>query len=207
MSCRIVDNNLEQFFLCWYESVESIFNVNGVYLERKSFCRKGVFDAEIEEVETRLGIELSPQMRRFYKTTNGLDLTHIDGSFHERIFEISKIRNYTDLSPGAARDWIGDKVYPVPDEEYFVYGEEQDPCNTRLEYLRTAIAISDEEANSTLLINREVRFANGEWEIYDLSTYLAGAARFNSFYSFLEFDCESHIRDLKDYFEQRRLQE
>lgn len=111
-------------------------------------------------------------------------MPNVDGTLSQRIYGVSEIDRFATLSPETMEDWEVDTPSNIPDKDYFVYGSKQEPYNVRIHYLKTAIALSEESANSTILLNSEIQFDSGEWEIWELSPYLAGAARLNSFYSF-----------------------
>lgn len=73
------------------------------------------------------------------------------------------------------------KTPSIADEEYFVYGEAQDCSNLRVEYLQTALEISDLGDSAIYLLNPQVITADGEWEAWFFCNWLPGADRYRSF--------------------------
>ena len=78
-------------------------------------------------------------------------------------------------------DWIDAYVNPyggldgcsLTDEEYLVYGETQDPARFRVEYLESALEISDTVSDSAIyLLNPKVVTADGEWEAWLFANWL-----------------------------------
>ena len=62
-----------------------------------------------------------------------------------------------------------------------MYGQEQDPITLRVEYLQTALQISDVGDSSIYLLNPQVVTEEGEWEAWFFANWLPGAARYRSF--------------------------
>lgn len=50
----------------------------------------------------------------------------------------------------------------MPDEKYLVYGEEQDCVTLRIEYLKTALSISEGIDSAIYLLNPQVVTEDGE---------------------------------------------
>lgn len=70
---------------------------------------------------------------------------------------------------------------PVPDCEYLVYGDKQDSCMLRDEYLQTALEVSAVGDSAIYLLNPKVLDADGEWEAWFFADWLPGAIRYRSF--------------------------
>jgi hypothetical protein len=74
----------------------------------------------------------------------------------------------------------------ISDEEYFVYGAEQNPGLIRYEYIRTALEISDVGDTAIYLLNPQVVAPDGEWEAWFLASWLPGANRYRSFWELMQ---------------------
>src|ERR1700733_13673205 len=98
----------------------------------------GATGTEIADAEKRVAVRLPPSYRAFLKVSNGWRFPSI--SIFD-LFPASKI----DWFREGNQDWIDAYVEPsaglprVSDEEYFVYGTNQDCCKIRTEYLQTAL--------------------------------------------------------------------
>ncbi len=201
-TCSIDALGIADFLSEWESQAKNILAKNGVKidLERKYFTHGRASIDVIKSIESRFGVAFSKQMLEFYRYSDGLSLIRSNGTTRQRLFSISKIQTYEEMSPGAAEEWTDGKDSYISDKNYFVYGDQQKPYNVRLQYLKSAIALSEEAPNSTVLLNPEVVFETGEIEIWDLSPYIDGAKRFDGFNSFLENECKVHLKGLVDYF-------
>ena len=85
----------------------------------------------------------------------------------------------------------------IPDEDYFVYGEHQKEV-FRLEYLQTALEISDSIESAVYLLNPQVVTVDGEWEAWFLASW-EGARRYRSFWEMMQDEhrrfLESNLRN------------
>src|SRR5688500_7650225 len=83
----------------------------------------GATDEQLHQRETRLWLQLPPSYRSFLTATNGWRTT---GTFIDRLWSTEEVEWFKARN----QDWIdaytmyGDTE--VSDEEYFVYGDEQD---------------------------------------------------------------------------------
>ena len=144
----------------------------------------GASEKEITQAESRLGVKLPPSYRQFLCVSNGWfnsDWTDLELYGTEQI-EWFKLTN---------PDWIwpvNTEVRPsISDEEYFVYGEEQDCVNLRCEYLENALEISSDSGDGDIfLLIPDVILENEEWEAWHLGSKLPGAYRYRSFYELME---------------------
>ncbi len=107
----------------------------------------------------------------------------------ESIWPVNKLISVAEYDPDIIDGWEG---MNVSDEEYFIYGNSQDPVIFRSEYLETAVAISSEYDGSIFLLNTEI-YKDEESEIMDLSSRHPGVFRYKNFYDFLVFFCEESI--------------
>lgn len=177
----------------------------------------GASEADLQRTETRLGVRLPPSYRAFLQVSNGWRLTAKpgDGSNH-RLWSCEAIDRFiarhpqwiksfcngqdlTPLSPEDSLDDLDDAWQPVgiSDEEYYVYGEDQDPTRLRLEYLPTAMEISDVGLDSIYLLNPRAVTAAGEWEAWFLADYLGGADRYPCFQALMEAEYQNFLDGLK----------
>ena len=165
----------------------------------------GATDKQITKLETRLKRQLPPSYREFLKVTNGWRQTaKDDDSFSHKLWSTDEVGGFVIRHPlwikaFAERhetadmtlidpDELDDCWNPIgiPDDEYFVYGEEQDPSKLRVEYLKAAIEISDVGIDSIYLLNPQVVNSEGEWEAWFFADYLPGADRYPSFREMME---------------------
>ncbi|MFE9558817.1 hypothetical protein ACFYMW_37330 [Streptomyces sp. NPDC006692] len=83
----------------------------------------------------------------------------------------------------------------VSDEEYFLYGEDQDPTTLHPEYLPHTLKISHTpNATDVYLLNPCVLTPDGEWEAWYLAHWLPGAVRYPSFWHLMN----SEYKDFHD---------
>lgn len=146
----------------------------------------GASEELIVQAETRLGTQLPPSYRAFLQVSNGWrrsDWTELELWSVEQI-DWFRIRNL---------DWINcwqpytPERPSIPDAQYFVYGEEQDPVHLRREYLETALEISSNSGDGDIyLLIPEVIDSNGEWEAWHFGNKLPGAYRYRSFYELMQ---------------------
>jgi hypothetical protein len=101
------------------------------------------------------------------------------------------------------KDWLdgwreGERINgprtPVADTDYFVYGPHQAEYNLRVEYLESALEISDESDSAIYVLNPKVVTPAGEWEACFFANWLPGAKRYRSFQELMLAEYESFIR-------------
>jgi len=143
-----------------------------------------VTDEIINQVEAQLNVKLPPSYLEFLRYSNGLLLP----DKFTNLLPLENIDWFYTLNKEWADIWNeGVAGYDeTSDEDYFVYGQEQDTCNMRDRYLKTALQISDSREGDVLLLNPEVKFGE-EWEAWWFSNTLPGAIRFKSFKELLEY--------------------
>ncbi len=164
---------------------------------------EGASEDEIHQLEIRLGIRLPNSYRQFLATTNGCAQRAISLM---RVFSVSKVEWFRTNN----LQWIDAYLEPargeppLPLEEHLSYGPLQDSCKFRLEYLQSALQISEPGDAAVLLLNPEITTSEGEWEAWFFANWYPGAVRFRSFWELMQ-----HQRDsFQDLYErdQRRLQ-
>ncbi|WP_449060829.1 SMI1/KNR4 family protein [Planomonospora algeriensis] len=129
--------------------------------------------------EQRLGVRLPPSYREFLRVTNGWDG---DGLACGPLLPIEKIGWLRDLDPHLADMGSDpDEDLRASDEDYFVYGEDQDTVHLRWEYVPDTLQIGEHD-DGTYLLNPHITTPDGEWEAWYLAPWLPGAVRCRSFW-------------------------
>jgi len=157
----------------------------------------GATDTEISTVEARLETTLPPSYRNFLAASNGwqkLDIM-IDRLLSNQEIDWLASKNQEFIDGWMTGIEIGGDYTPVPDEEYFVYGDEQDSTLIRNEYLQTALEIDGDLNQGLLLLNPQIVSENGEWEAWFFANWLPGAHRYRSFYE-LMLDLHKRLLEL-----------
>jgi SMI1 / KNR4 family (SUKH-1) len=157
----------------------------------------GATDEQLSVAEARLGVRLPPSYREFLTVSNGWRQT---GNFIWRIWSTEEI----DWFRVRNADWIDAYANPFSglgessytDEEYLVYGETQDSVRFRVEYLESALEVSEIGDSAIFLLNPQVVTPDGEWEAWFFGNWLPGASRYRSFAELMEAEYHSfHERD------------
>lgn len=154
-------------------------------IESGYFGRPGATEEQIASAENRLSVILPPSYRKFLKASNGVRPTPDLGIEFYSTEEI-------DWYASGEEDWIKSLIEimqdnPVPDEDYFVYGDEQSCLVFRPEYIKDLLAISSEELGFVFALNPKVIFPDGEWEAWFCSFSTAwGIYRYRSFRDMME---------------------
>lgn len=134
---------------------------------------------DIEKKEIALKISLPHSYKNFLRVSNGFKQFSL---FNGQLLKVSEI------------DWLINKDkefvelmeddmnnFPkVTDEQYFIYGDEQDDEKIRLEYFRSLICISEWVDGSIVLLNPLIKFGN-EFECWIYASWSLGAVRYQSF--------------------------
>lgn len=158
---------------------------------------EGATEQEILALESRLGARLPPSYRSFLKTSNGW--RHL-GPFVYELLPTTRVDWFAEIN----QDWIDAYVEPyaglpfLSDEEYFVYGAEQDSVAFRTEYLQTTLQISEEGDSAVYLLNPRVVTPEEEWEAWFFANWLPGATRYGSFHEMMAAERESFLQLLTD---------
>jgi hypothetical protein len=159
----------------------------------------GASEEEVATIEKRLAMSLPPSYRAFLKVSNG--------------WRFPSVSIIPDLTPAAKiawfrehnQDWIDVYVgpsaeqQPISDEEYFEYGDKQNSCNFRVEYLQNALQVSDVSDGAVVLLNPKIVTADGEWETWFFANWLPGAARYRAFGEWFEAErnfCRKQFKSL-----------
>lgn len=161
-------------------------------------------DDNIKAAEERLEVTLPPSYCAFLQVTNGWYDT---GRFGQRIWSVGEIDWYIDQHRDLVHAWMEGESWngppaPVPDEQYFNYGPEQQPYTMRSEYLPQMLEVSD-VGDGVYLLNPRVVTPEGEWEAWFFADWLAGAVRYRTFWDMMNAEYENYLR-LKDDLEHDR---
>lgn len=162
----------------------------------------GATEEEIAQAEARLDTKLPPSYRAFLKVTNGWRQTtpFINRLWSTKDIEWFTVRNQSWLNALRVRSEQDSSELPnsslphasIADEEYFVYGGEQDCSKIRVEYLQTALEISQRGEAAIYLLNPQV-VTEGEWEAWFLGDWLPGADRYRSFQEMMQAEYENFL--------------
>lgn len=170
----------------------------------------GATEAQIIHAEARLGVTLPPSYREFLKVSNGwrqttpfiyrlwsteniewLAVRHPDwiNSFVEQQQRLEQRHSYSAVNGSSSKG----SQFDVPDNIYFVYGEDQDCMNLRAQYLNTALEISEQGDSSIYLLNPQVVTEDGEWEAWFFGDWLPGADRYRSFRELMQAEYQNFL--------------
>jgi hypothetical protein len=153
----------------------------------------GATEEQIRLAEERLGVRLPPSYRAFLKVTNGWPQIT---TFIYKMWSAEEIDWFRVRNEEWATIW-NENNYEIPDEEYFVYDDNQSP-DFRTEYLLTALEISDRGDSCIFLLNPQVVTPEGEWEAWFFANWMPGARRYRSFREMMQAEYKSFLslRDL-----------
>lgn len=172
----------------------------------------GATEPQLAQVEAQLRMPLPPSYREFLKVSNGWRQTTpfihklwstegiaLFASRHLQWIEaFTETHESAHLSFDQSEELDGLwEPLSVSDDEYFIYGEEQDCSQMRLEYLKTAIEISDVGQSAIYLLNPQVVSPSGEWEAWFFADWLPGADRYRSFQEMMEAEYQNFL-ELRD---------
>ena len=162
----------------------------------------GASEADLIQAENRLKTRLPPSYRSFLSTSNGWLMLAPELC---RMYSTKEISWLIECSASMVEDWslgveLSGSADSVKDEEYFVYGDRQDPVYFRPEYLRSCLQISDIDTRngSVYLLNPQVVDPDGEWEAWCLASYFPGAIRYRSFWELMQAEHDRFSDLLRD---------
>lgn len=131
----------------------------------------GASEEELAATEKRLASSLPPSYRAFLKASNGWRFPSV---WILELLPTSKVAWFREQN----QDWIdaynrpAAGLRPISDDEYFVYGRDQDCIHFRAEYLQTALQVSDVGDDGVVLLNPKVVTPDGEWETWFFANWL-----------------------------------
>jgi hypothetical protein len=145
----------------------------------------GAAALDVEALERRLGATLPPSYRQFLMASNGwLHVNDTEGP----LLGAEQVGWLRDLDPDLAQIWgedTAEDLEPIPDDEYFQYGKDQDCVVVRREHFRTALQISAWGDGALLMLNPAVVNGQGEWEAWAFANWYPGVFRYPSFWDLM----------------------
>ena len=118
---------------------------------------------EIKILESTLGKALPTSYKNFLMASSGW--------IHITMFTQFLSPKETNWFYETDREWVntwneagGD--YEVSDDEYLVYGPQQDPIHIRGKYMKSCLKISTDQDGYVFLLNPEIVTDDGEWEAW-----------------------------------------
>ena len=143
-------------------------------------------EEEIVKAENRLGTKFPPSYREFLKVSNGW---HNSDWTEMQLYSTEDVDWFYTKNQNWINAWQPyTKAIPsIPDEKYYVYGEDQDCVNLRCEYLSTALEVSTDSGDGDIfLLIPDVISEDNEWEAWHFGNKLPGAFRYRSFYEMMQ---------------------
>jgi SMI1 / KNR4 family (SUKH-1) len=187
------DFNWQSFLKVW--SVEFLESVSDEDYPQLKNARQAEWlgfppavEAQILEVENRLGITLPPSYRAFLKVANGWQYP---SSFVERLLSVEELDWHFARHPEQVRAWIKamhplrKRPAPIPMDRYLKYGDEMNPLLVPLDFLKATLEISIFD-DGIYLLNPKVINEDGEWEAWFFAEWIPGANRYPSFQAMME---------------------
>lgn len=158
-----------------------------------------LLEEDILAAERRLEIEFPPSYRLFLKISNGWP--EMGAAEPGQLWPPQAIQWLRDQDPDMLESWstlgLGLSI-----EEHLYYRDiEEDNCRYREEYLKNTLAISDYGDACLLLLSPEVIDENGEWECWKLASWYPGAARHNSFETWMIRSYKLHVELISEEHE------
>jgi hypothetical protein len=141
----------------------------------------GASEAQIIELEQKLQTKLPIGYRNFLLASNGF--VSFDRCY--MFWDTDKI----DWFVRENRDWAeiwGSPGHDISDEKYLQYGEDQDCCWIRGQYMKTALQISIVCESDVYLLNPLIVDNRNEWEAWDFGVKYPGAFRYRSFWDMMQ---------------------
>ena len=83
------------------------------------------------------------------------------------------------------------------DDEYFVYGPEQNPIHIRGKYMKSCLKISSDQDGHVFLLNPEIVTDDDEWEAWAFDAKLPGAYRYKTFEDLMRNEYETALEGIK----------
>lgn len=138
-------------------------------------------ESDVVALEARLGTALPPSYREFLLSSDGM----VVPTFGVSLLPAAQVDWFRSLDEVGAIDIWNDGRDEATDEQYAVYGADQDCVHMRPRHLRTALQISTSADGDVLLLIPDVRFGP-EWEAWFFGNKNPGAYRYRSFRDLME---------------------
>lgn len=159
----------------------------------------GASEATIAALEARLGATLPPSYRAFLSVSDGFCQPAM---LVPRIFSSHEVDWFRNTNPAEGSEEAiaqGRALFgtiEIPDEEYFIYGKDQDPITMRDAYIPATLRISAREiyGSALYLLNPKVITEDGEWEAWKIAHWLPGANRYRSFWDLMQDEYTFYAR-------------
>jgi SMI1 / KNR4 family (SUKH-1) len=160
-------------------------DVDDTVLRSRWLGYSGATDQQLAHVESHLGVLLPPSYRAFLQVSNGWRQPE---QFIPRLWSTNDIAWFHVRHQSTIDIWTSNYVEIISDDEYYVYGDGQDSTSLRVEYLKTALEISQQEyaGMAIYLLNPQVITDAGEWEAWVFAHWLPGANRYPSFWDLMQ---------------------
>jgi hypothetical protein len=150
----------------------------------------GATESQIIELERKLQTKLPVGYRNFLLTSNGfvsLDRRYLFCDTDKIDWFIQENRDWAEIWSNSNDD--------ISDEQYFQYGEDQNCCWIRRQYMKTNLQISPVDESYVYLLNPLIIDNRNEWEAWDFGSKYPGAFRYRSFWDMMQklylTSCES----------------
>jgi hypothetical protein len=176
--------NEDFFLLNDAESIEmhiKALSVDTESVQNRSLLYPPATKDSIKLKQKLLGVKLPPSYISFLLVSNGFRNI---SPFLDNIFSIEKIDWARNLEEQWSIDMFNDDPVEVSNEQYFYYGEDQDPILSRTKYITESLKISEWYDGMCLFLNPIIRFGD-EWEVLEYATWYPGIRRYKSFRDYL----------------------
>lgn len=143
-------------------------------------------EAQIAQLENRLGVRLPPSYREFLQFSNGwLGTEETDAV--PKLLPVDKVDLFIKLSPHEVNAWqlaMTGTTPPTP-EEYRQKSSDPNYEDFPLEFLQTAIQINEPVDNVYVLLIPDI-VQDQEYETWAMAAWMSGSIRFPSFWHFMQ---------------------
>jgi hypothetical protein len=141
----------------------------------------GATEVQIIELEQKLQTKLPIGYRNFLLASNGF--VSLDRRY--MFWDTDKIDWFIQENRDWAETW-GNPGDDISDEKYLQYGEGQDCCRIRRQYMKTALQISIVDEGYVYLLNPLIVDNRNEWEAWDFGVKYPGAFRYRSLWDMMQ---------------------
>ena len=160
---------------------------------------RGVNEDQLQHREMQLHIIFPPSYREFLTCTNGWIEPN---KLPLLLSPLAAVDRFAQRYADVFHSWMEGVQYMknlygasivVSDEDYCIYGDQQEPTTFREEYLATTFAISESTGTAFYLLNPHIVTAEGECEawVFDLEI---GAIRYRSFWELMQGEYDLFMR-------------
>lgn len=141
----------------------------------------GATKAQIIELDQKLQTKLPVGYRNFLLASNGfvsLDRRYMFCDTDKIDWFIQENRDWAEIWSNSNDD--------ISDEQYLQYGENQNCCLIRRQYMKTSLQISPADEGYIYLLNPLIIDNRNEWESWDFGNKYPGAFRYRSFWDMMQ---------------------